>query len=371
MKKTCYTALIVFFTNAPFAQQNILPPVGNVGIGTTNPSALLDVNGNALIKGTLHSASAVRFTNLPISEKLSGLSPVYIDQQGNMVRGLIEGNPIGGSGKPSTLGCSNAQNPLWQNGLYKIYSPCPDVNVGIGNSSPRYKLDVAGTSYTDNLLVGTAFNNAYLGGVGSIYQNIVSGNTLISGTNSVLGFRSHNDPITGSKNNTNGDIAIRFEDQQTGFNGCEHFVKGLSFYRPDSQNGDRPSGDHDLFICALPEWAGNVGIGTPFPKHKLSVEGTLGAREIIVEQKAWCDYVFESSYPLMPMGELENYIKEHKHLPKVPSASEIAEEGLKVSEMNKILMEKVEELTLYLIEQNKVLEAQAKRLTELEKITKK
>lgn len=353
------------------AQQNLLPSNGNVGIGTTNPSALLEVNGNTSIKGNLRSDGAVNFSNLPVAEKLGGLSPIYVDELGSIVRIPLGGNLSGVGTKPTGLGCNNAQNPMWQNGLNSIYSPCPDVNVGIGNSSPRCRLDVTGSIYSDNLLIGTTYTNVLLGGTGSIYKNIIHGNTLISGANSILGFRSANNPITGSKNNTNGDIAIRFEDQQIGYNGCQHFVKGLSFFRPESINDNRQSGDFDLFICALPEWAGNVGVGTPFPKHKLSVEGTIGAREIIVEQKSWCDYVFEVNYPLMPLGELENYIKQHKHLPKVPSASEVAEDGLKVSEMNKVLMEKVEELTLYMIQQNKVLEAQAKRLEELEKIVKK
>jgi hypothetical protein len=73
----------------------------------------------------------------------------------------------------------------------------------------------------------------------------------------------------------------------------------------------------------------------------------------IANENGWADYVFEEDYVLMPTAELEAYIKEHKHLPGVPSAQEVVEEGIDLAEMNKILLEKVEELTLRVIELEK------------------
>jgi hypothetical protein len=105
------------------------------------------------------------------------------------------------------------------------------------------------------------------------------------------------------------------------------------------------------------------------PKMKLlqlNNNGQLFAREVIVDLDNWPDYVFEKDYELQPLNEVEQYINEHKHLPNIPSAKEVETDGLNLGEMNKLLLQKVEELTLHLIEQQKVLEAQQKRIEALE-----
>ena len=109
---------------------------------------------------------------------------------------------------------------------------------------------------------------------------------------------------------------------------------------------------------------GNVGIGTTDPKgYKLAIAGKAIAEEIVVKLQAnWPDYVFEETYQLPPLTEVALYIKQHKHLPEIPSEKEISENGVQVGEMNVVLLKKVEELTLYLIEQNKKIELQQMRL---------
>jgi hypothetical protein len=97
---------------------------------------------------------------------------------------------------------------------------------------------------------------------------------------------------------------------------------------------------------------GNVGIGVPSPVYRLEVCGTIRAKEVRVET-GWCDYVFEKNYKLRTVDELDKYITENKHLPGVASADEVETEGLKVGEMNKAMMEKIEELTLYVIQLSK------------------
>lgn len=91
----------------------------------------------------------------------------------------------------------------------------------------------------------------------------------------------------------------------------------------------------------------------------------IKAGDINVELNNAADYVFEDNYDLKSLSEVENYVKENKHLPGVPSASEIAENGMSVSQMSNLLLEKVEELTLHMIElqkENKALKAEVEML---------
>ncbi|TJZ49895.1 hypothetical protein FAZ15_21980 [Sphingobacterium olei] len=94
---------------------------------------------------------------------------------------------------------------------------------------------------------------------------------------------------------------------------------------------------------------GNVGIGTDSPSEKLAVNGNIRAKEIKVETANWPDYVFEKDHKLMSLDSLESFINKNGHLPEVPKAKEIEESGLSLGEMNKILMKKMEEMTLYII----------------------
>lgn len=108
---------------------------------------------------------------------------------------------------------------------------------------------------------------------------------------------------------------------------------------------------------------GNVGIGTSTPANKLDVLGIIRANEVIVET-GWADYVFKDDYQLKPLSEVEAFIKENKHLPSVPSAATIQEKGAHVAELMTKMMEKIEELTLYSIQQKKEIDELKKRLDE-------
>ncbi|WP_313271030.1 hypothetical protein [Sphingobacterium sp.] len=107
---------------------------------------------------------------------------------------------------------------------------------------------------------------------------------------------------------------------------------------------------------------GYTGIGTTTPTERLAVNGNIRAKEIKVESANWPDYVFEEDYKLIPLAEVEAFIKVNKHLPDVPSAKKIEEDGLSVGEMNKLLMKKIEELTLHLIEKEKRQEILSQRV---------
>ena len=113
---------------------------------------------------------------------------------------------------------------------------------------------------------------------------------------------------------------------------------------------------------------GSVGIGTAFPKdYKLAVNGKIRAQEIKVETNNWPDYVFKSDYPLRSLQETKAYIDQFKHLPDLPSAATMVSNGISLGEMNKLLVKKVEELTLYLIEKDKKEKEQEQRLNQFQR----
>lgn len=101
---------------------------------------------------------------------------------------------------------------------------------------------------------------------------------------------------------------------------------------------------------------GNVGIGTTNNfGYKLAVNGNAIFTEVKVKLYAnWPDYVFHRNYNLLPLNELETYLQKNKHLPGIPSAKQVEEEGgIELGKMNAKLLEKIEELTLYMIELKK------------------
>lgn len=111
---------------------------------------------------------------------------------------------------------------------------------------------------------------------------------------------------------------------------------------------------------------GNVGIGTLNPKnYKLAVEGTIGARRVKVTQESWADFVFHPDYQLPALPDVAGYIEKNAHLPGIPTEKEVKENGVDLGEMNKLLLQRIEEQMLYIIQLNKQvqeLSQQVKRL---------
>jgi hypothetical protein len=98
---------------------------------------------------------------------------------------------------------------------------------------------------------------------------------------------------------------------------------------------------------------GNVGIGEINPKNKLDVKGTIHSQEVKVDMLGWSDFVFKKEYDLPTLTEVEKHIREKGHLENIPSEKEVLEKGINLGEMNAKLLQKIEELTLYMIEMNK------------------
>ncbi len=113
---------------------------------------------------------------------------------------------------------------------------------------------------------------------------------------------------------------------------------------------------------------GIVGIGTtnPDPNFKLSVNGSIRSKEVNVEAN-WSDFVFLENYELLTLEEVEQHINENGHLPEIPSEAEVSENGINLGEMDAKLLQKIEELTLYLIQQNKELKSANIKIEQLQK----
>ncbi|NHA06102.1 hypothetical protein G7092_19995 [Mucilaginibacter sp. HC2] len=209
-------------------------------------------------------------------------------------------------------------------------------NVGIGTTTPNTKLDVNGVisvngyGYMSCLRTSANnFTNLFLGG--AIKDNA-------DGTYTAYG-----------DGGSNYFSAIKMDNG--GDNGG-----GINFYNGASTGGT----SYTVPGANLPNYlqmriaGGNVSIGTSDSRgYKLAVNGSVIATSVTVKLKSdWPDYVFKKDYQLPSLQEVKAYIDQNQHLPEMPSEQEVAKDGLNLGEMNKLLVKKVEELTLYLIEKD-------------------
>lgn len=130
-----------------------------------------------------------------------------------------------------------------------------------------------------------------------------------------------------------------------------NWAKGLNFWKPAGSNG---FGNYFLFISDK----GNVSVGTEDSQgYKFAVKGDMIAEKVVVKLHAdWPDFVFTKKYDLMSLEEVESFIEENSHLPNVPSAKDVENGGIDLGAMDATLLQKIEELTLYVIELKKEIE---------------
>ena len=197
------------------------------------------------------------------------------------------------------------------------YTSIMQDRVGIGTKSPTAKLEIGKSNLENAFSVGSSNDG------GRIYTSHESE----SGT---LNFIEHDDPFV------------------------------LSFTQTDTNTNEKIIFDQ-----------GNFGIGTAtMGSHKLAVEGSIGAREIKVEANGWSDFVFENTYQLPSLKEVENHIQQKGHLKDIPSAKEVEENGIFLGEMDAKLLQKIEELTLYTIAQEKKILSLENKNSTIEKLEK-
>ncbi len=246
-------------------------------------------------------------------------------------------------------------------------------NFGIGTTSPGSKLEVHGGAaigqYTNGTAVIDAYNSyAYFG-----CNSPTNGLAVGPNGNVGIGTTSLIQKLTVSGTNSGSATGVWIENTDPG-SGSFAAVQFKTAISSNVWQGFARNGNFFLGVANVADYltiqsgSGNVGIGTSAPNQKLTVNGTIYGKEVKVDLSVpGPDYVFEKSYALPSLEEVKSYIDENKHLPEVPSAKEMEKNGINLSEMNMLLLKKVEELTLYVIELKKENESIKKRVLILEK----
>lgn len=309
---------------------------GNVGIGTTTPTAPLEINygntsllnwGNTGIKFRTLTQGKPRYSDSSWADTTTNF--LTVDGSGNMVLqnagifyksdGFLTGNrtvKMNGGNLAFTGDVLGDAYPLGTPPHFFINGTTG--NVGVGTQNPDSKLTVNGdiSSTGLNQRIGFSTNDKF---------------TNPSGTIAHYG-------MSLTKNVASQPIV-----SHSGYFGINFYTVGAERMRI-SENG-------------------NVGIGTQNPDSKLTVKGKIHTEEVVVDLAVPADYVFEkyfegkstlkADYTMPTLEEIEAYTKANKHLPNIPSAKEMQTNGVELGDMTNKLLQKIEELTLYSIEQQK------------------
>jgi hypothetical protein len=363
---------------------------GNVGIGTNNPSFSLDVKHATLAATRLNTVATNGFSNLIYAENGTIMSEIFTVG--------TTGTTWGGASSLNLYNAKNAPIVFFTNGSNERMKIGADGNIsmganiaiggkmGIGETTPGYSLDIKhatnpvirlNATGTDNFSVLLFSENGVLSG--ELFTVGSTGSTY-GGANSMNLYNAKNAPITFFTNGNNerlrilgnGNVGIGTTSPATKLD-VAGAIKSNNYFQlsngSDNYYWQATTDYMELYdgTDRLVLRDGNVGIGTTTPgTYKLNVCGKIRANEIKVDLTG-CDFVFEENYKLLPIYEVEKFIKENKRLPEVASAAEMEKDGTDIGALNSKLLQKIEELTLYVIDLQKQNDALNKRVVGLEK----
>ncbi|RZS92318.1 hypothetical protein [Aquimarina brevivitae] len=321
---------------------------GNVGIGTMSPEAKLDIYG-------ANSSSNNLILSANYKDKFRWRFNTY-DRGDGIDLDITASDNSDTEEAVLKLSRSNSGRPEFQ--LYNNTLVANNTNVGIGTNNPSEKLDVLGTTRSRKLLVddpndATDWNNLWQSGFYQSFDgaNVPESNQWFWGIN--MNHGSNNPDYR-----YNGQLIIK-----------NHATAPKMYFRSTNKDG---VGTWAKVVHSVGNQHidGALGIGTTNPDAKLTVKGNIHAEEVKIDLSVPApDYVFTKEYDLLTIEEVQQHITEKGHLPNIPSAKEMEANGVELGVMNMKLLEKIEELTLYTIEQQKKiekLEQQEEKIKELE-----
>ncbi len=367
-KKLFLLATAVIAGTKLFAQDTL---TGGLQVDSINVEQKMTVNGQTLMR---QDATASR--DLTVEGDLYARNRIYYpnapEYQGELgEKDIIVFNPLTGLLEKSSLSAIKGELSKWEctpvNGVAtvgwsvlpnKIVYDCPTVFTGVGTANPLVRLHVAGDERVD--------------GFARISDRLAVGDDPSSFSRALIKTGSYGAglEINGAGNSGSYPklILLQFSNDQTELIKATNSTTNTN---PFIVNGNGSmilnNGMTTTFNLASDGQLIMRHGGTGEKTFQFDINGMFRARRVRVDAETWADYVFEPSYQLMPLAEVKNYVQQNKHLPSVPPEAEVKEQGIDLAEMNKILIQKIEELTLYLIEQNENtadLQAQVKALQE-------
>ena len=336
LQKTIFLLCSSVFANSTFAQT--LQTVTNSGATTTN---VITVGG--LISNSASLISSALPTNI------SGLNGLRLN--GSTPSMSFNGITYA-SGGGGGAAISFSRGGSWETAIDFYTNSTPTAGgilprmriatngfVGIGTISPQSIFHVQG-GVSDKDRGGTQFNPQAM-----VIEGKSGGRSSTAGAELEFVIPANTD---GTNEWGQGRIITVAGTTATGDATGKMIIGTRRMFDKNGTGHQWYYGD-DIVIDGL----GNIGIGTLLPAEKLSVKCKIRAQEIKVEASGWPDFVFAKGYQLPSLQATEKHILAKGHLPGIPSAAEVAKDGIELGEMNKKLLQKIEELTLHLIEQDK------------------